>query len=114
MILVVGGLASGKRDYVKSEYGYTETDISSFPADEKPVLFDLQEIINTEADADNFLPLLLKKRIIICTDISCGIVPFDPSEREKREALGRLCIDLAKEAERVIRIQCGLPQHLKG
>lgn len=111
---MVGGLSSGKRDYVKAEYSFSDSDISSVASDEKPVLYDLQEIINTDSDAERIFKALLQKRVVICTDISCGIVPLDPVERNKREAVGRLCIRLAKEAERVVRIQCGLPQILKG
>ena len=114
MILVFGGFASGKRAYVKEELGYTDSDISSNPYDKAPVLYNLQELINTEADSERYLPELLKKEVIICNDISCGIVPVDRAEREKREAVGRLLIRLAAEAEKVVRIQCGLPQVLKG
>ncbi len=113
MILVVGGLASGKRSYVKTEYGFSDAEISSSISENYPVLFDLQDIINSDADSERFFPALLGKRVIICTDIGCGIVPLDPAEREKREAVGRLCIRLAREAERVVRIQCGIPQILK-
>ena len=114
MILVVGGLSSGKRDYVKSEYGYSDSEISSSLSENFPVLYDLQEHVCSDADAERIFPALLNKRVVICTDIGCGIVPLDAVERQKREAVGRLCIRLAREAERVIRIQCGLPQILKG
>jgi len=114
MILVFGGFASGKRDYVKEEFGYTDADISTDINDNAPVLYNLHELINTDADSERYLPELLKKEVVICNDISCGIVPVDKAEREKREAVGRLLIRLAAEAERVVRIQCGLPQVLKG
>lgn len=114
MILVVGGLSSGKREYVKLEYGFLDSEISMSPRDNTPVLYDLQEIIACDADAEMLFAALLKKQVVICTDISSGIVPLDPTEREKREAVGRLCIRLAREATRVIRIQCGIPQILKG
>jgi adenosyl cobinamide kinase/adenosyl cobinamide phosphate guanylyltransferase len=114
MVLVIGGLASGKRDFVKSEYRYSDDDISSDVFSAAPVLFDLQEIINTDSDSERFFPELLNKKVVICSDISCGIVPIDRAEREKREAVGRLCIRLASSAERVVRIQCGIPQIIKG
>lgn len=114
MILVFGGFASGKRNYVKEELGYTDAEISSDVYDKAPVLYNLHELINTDADSERYLPELLKKEVIICNDISCGIVPLDRAEREKREAVGRLLIRLAAEAERVVRIQCGLPQLIKG
>jgi adenosyl cobinamide kinase/adenosyl cobinamide phosphate guanylyltransferase len=114
LVFVIGGLASGKRDYVKAEYGISDNGFSSSPFEDKPVLYDLQEIIKNDADAETFFPALSKKQIVICTDISCGIVPIDPAEREKREAVGRLCIRLAREATRVIKIECGIARILKG
>lgn len=114
MILVFGGLASGKRGYVKEEFGYTDTEISADIYDGVPVLYNLHELINTDADSERLFPELLKKKIVICNDISCGIVPMDRADREKREAVGRLLIRLAAKAERVVRIQCGLAQIIKG
>ncbi len=114
MVLVIGGLASGKREYVKAEYGCSDRDISSSPDESTPVLYDLQELVANDSDAENLFPALLKKQVVICTDISSGIVPLDPAEREKRDAVGRLCIRLAREATRVIRVHCGIPQILKG
>ena len=51
--------------------------------------------------------------IIIVNDISCGVVPIDADVREWRECVGRVCAMLARSAERVIRIFCGLPQVIK-
>lgn len=114
MILVFGGLASGKREYVKDEFGYTDTDISDNIHGGAPVLYNLHELIYTDADSERYFPELLKKEVVICNDISCGIVPLDRAEREKREAVGRLLIRLAAEARRVVRVQCGLAQNIKG
>jgi len=114
MILVFGGLASGKREYVKTEFGYTDTEISTDIYDGTPVVYNLHELINTDADSERLFPVLLKKKVVICNDISCGIVPLDKAEREKREAVGRLLIRLAGEAEQVVRIQCGIAQIIKG
>lgn len=41
------------------------------------------------------------------------MVPADPGERAAREAAGRLACLLARRAERVVRVFCGLPQVLK-
>ena len=62
MVLVIGGLSSGKRDFVKNEYGYTESDISSDVFSATPVLFDLQELINTDSDSERFFPSCLKRK----------------------------------------------------
>ena len=50
---------------------------------------------------------------VIFDDISCGIVPLDDKERAWREASGRLLSFLAKRADTVTRIFCGLPLEVK-
>lgn len=51
--------------------------------------------------------------ILICDELGNGIVPLEKMERIWREQTGRLMIELAKQAERVERILCGLGQRLK-
>ena len=50
---------------------------------------------------------------LITDDISCGIVPLDDKERAWREASGRLLSFLAKRADTVTRVFCGLPLEVK-
>ncbi|MGN0371423.1 MAG: bifunctional adenosylcobinamide kinase/adenosylcobinamide-phosphate guanylyltransferase [Enterocloster sp.] len=59
---------------------------------------------------------LLEKRpdrILVTDEIGCGIVPLEPFERRYREQTGRICCELAKRAEQVWRISCGLGQRIK-
>ena len=58
--------------------------------------------------------LALSGKILICEDISCGVVPMDAETREWREAVGRMNAALAAQADTVTRIFCGLPLELKG
>lgn len=51
--------------------------------------------------------------ILISDEIGNGIVPMDAFEREYREQTGRILIELAKEAEEVIRVICGIGQKIK-
>ena len=53
------------------------------------------------------------EKILICEDISCGVVPMDAEAREWREAVGRMNAALAAQADTVTRIFCGLPLELK-
>ena len=50
---------------------------------------------------------------VISDEIGNGIVPNDPLEREWREETGRLLRRIAKDADRVVRVVCGLPQVIK-
>ncbi len=114
MILIIGGLASGKRDFVKKEYGVSDSEIADGVLDGLPVLYNLQNLIFKASDsADALLPALLGKHIIICNEVGSGVVPIDKGERAAREATGRLCVELAEHAEKVIRVCCGIPSVIK-
>ena len=51
--------------------------------------------------------------IIVCDEIGCGLVPVDAFEREYREAVGRICTELAKYADEVHRVTCGAGVRLR-
>ena len=115
MILVIGGYASGKRTYVKETYGHTDNDLADGVLDGKPVVYNLQNLIMGDlAGIEAMIPDLLKKEVVICNEMGSGIIPLSKQDRELREAAGRLCVLLAKEAKRVVRVVCGLPVVLKG
>ena len=82
MILIVGGLGAGKRDFARRELGVREEE-------------------------------LMGLRAVICNEVGCGLVPIQAEERQRREAVGRLCCQLAERAEAVYRISCGLAIRLK-
>ena len=54
-----------------------------------------------------------KDSIIICDEIGNGIIPIEPFEIEYRERVGRILVRLAKRAEEVERIICGMGQKIK-
>lgn len=56
----------------------------------------------------------LEDQVIICTDVSQGIVPMERELRDMREMTGRAMVWLAKEADCVVRVFCGLGQEIKG
>ncbi len=51
--------------------------------------------------------------IIICDEIGNGIIPIDENEVRYRELTGRLGIMIAKKADSVERIICGIAQKIK-
>jgi adenosyl cobinamide kinase/adenosyl cobinamide phosphate guanylyltransferase len=114
MILVVGSLASGKREYVKS-LGYDEADMADASLDARPVIFNVQELVHRDpAGSMSLLPALLEKEVVICCEVGSGVIPGARHDRESREATGRLCIALAKNAARVVRLTAGIPSVIKG
>lgn len=108
MILIVGGFAAGKRAYARDVLGYAEGRMSSCIDDDLPVFYGL------ESQPDTPLEKLLEKDVVICDEIGCGLVPIDAGERARREQVGRLCIQLAREADRVVRVVCGVGTVIKG
>ncbi len=114
MILVVGGEGSGKREYVHS-LGYTWEEMTGGVQDDCPVLYHLERIIFARPEsASELLPSLTEKEVVICNEVGSGIIPIDTRERLSREATGRICTLLAKEAETVVRMVCGIPTAIKG
>ena len=118
MILVIGGMGQGKLAAVLRNTEYTEKDVTCTPGVGKPVLNDLQEAVRSAlADGntqEQILAALAGHAVIISDEVGCGVVPVDRFEREWRETVGRICCMLAKDAEQVVRLFCGVPMVLKG
>ena len=113
MILIIGGRASGKLDYVRS-LGYQDHQIAHGVLDDRPVLYNLQDLVFADPKASpQLLEALLKKEVVVCHEVGSGIIPAKARDREAREATGRLCNRLAARADQVVRLVCGLPLILK-
>ena len=55
-----------------------------------------------------------KTPVIITSDeLGCGIVPFDPADREWREVSGRASVRLARISREVYRMVCGIATQIK-
>ena len=61
---------------------------------------------------DRYLPLF-ENAVVVCREVSGGIVPMDGEERAWRERHGTLMQDMARGADRVTRVFCGLAEVLK-
>lgn len=46
--------------------------------------------------------------ILVSEEVGYGIVPADAFERQYREAVGRVCTELAGKSSRVTRVVCGI------
>ena len=124
MILIIGGAYQGKLDYA----------INNFPgrsvfqcSEEKPEMDTKKDIINSlhlmglaqireGINTIDFLRGLLpqlKDKIIICDDIFSGIVPVEYEMRLWRETMGGALTLLSKNANKVIRVFCGIGSMIK-
>ena len=108
MVFVTGPLYSGKKTFVMEWMGWDQEALS------QNALWDVQDLA---ADCENLEMLaeeLSRKQVVIAVEVGGGIVPASAQEREAREAAGRLACLLAKKADAVIRVFCGIPTVLKG
>lgn len=124
MILIIGGAYQGKLDFAKEAFSIAQEDVYSCSGPEidfsRRCIDRIEEFAYAcvqrgtepkayfEAHKEQW-----RDSILICQDISCGVVPMDTDQREWRQAVGRLCQYLAGEAGQVSRIFCGLEQRLK-
>lgn len=114
MVLIVGGDGSGKRSFAQT-LGYAPEEMADGVLDGRPVLFHLEQLVFSDPDAaPALLEPLLQKQVVICCEVGSGVIPVSRQERLGREATGRLCVRLAREADCVVRMVCGLSQIIKG
>lgn len=108
MVFVTGPLYSGKKTFVK-EWMHWDDDALAAHA-----VWDVQDRAAGCPDLERLADELSQKEVVIATEIGGGVVPVLAEEREAREAAGRLACLLAKKADTVIRVFCGIPTVLKG
>lgn len=109
MILIIGGAYQGKYAFAAKNYntGLIIRDFHLYILDLikkgiEPVSY-MKEHLNEYRD-----------KVILCDDISCGVVPIDATERRWREDLGHVLGLISGESDEVYRIFCGLSVKLKG
>lgn len=109
MRLIIGGRGQGKLAYALS-LGYGPQDVAESLPTDKPILYGLQ---NLTRENPGLTAAEIPDCIVICDELGCGVVPMDPEDRAWRERTGRLCCELAKRADHVDRVFCGIAMRLK-
>ena len=126
MVFVIGGAYQGKLDYVRAQVCAPDTSVWACHEQNLEIDWSCQVIdkihllvwARQQAGLDTLDYLrqhqsLLQEKIVICDDLSSGVVPIDRDTRFWRENVGRCSVWLAREAERVVRVFCGLATELK-
>ena len=124
MKLVFGGAYQGKLAWAREVYGLGQELCfdcrEGLPQSPKGCLYHLEAFSRACAEAGLDAVQEMEKRrqlwqdgVLILRDIGSGVVPMDKTERAWREENGKLLRYLAREAERVSRIFCGLEERLK-
>lgn len=124
MMLIIGGAYEGKTEYAKA-VGISDIcdgETAGFEEIKKhKCVKNYQMLVKRQLEA-GLDPLNEAKKlfdkcpdiVIISTEIGCGIVPIEKSERIWREIVGKVCCFLAAKSEKVIRISCGIASVIKG
>lgn len=110
MELYIGGYEQGKYNYVLTKKNIKQERIWN----DFHLWFRkrLQEGGNPEREAEAYFAEH-SDCVVISNEVGNGIVPMDPFEREYRERLGRMLVEIAAEAEHVERVICGIGQKIK-
>lgn len=127
MKLVIGGYAQGKLQYVLRKYHLREEAVWDGVLPDAEQIQTAMVVINhfhqwvrrsllyggcPEEEVRSFVDRC-GDCIMISDEIGNGIVPVEAFEREYRDRTGRILIQLAKEAEEVERVLCGIGQKIK-
>ena len=122
MELIIGGQYQGKTDWAKAEFSLSDGDFAVCEGAELPknsrAISHLERFTRAcvEAGLDPCAEAdfeALDDKILLCDEISSGLVPMDPVDRKWRDDTGHFLARLAGRAEHVTRIFCGLPLRLK-
>lgn len=112
MILVIGGIGSGKRTYVQN-LGYETDEVGDTLASDKPVLYGLEACLRSGDLSRDELEALARKDVVMCCEVGQGVVPINADDRAWQERVGRTCCVLAQRASEVVRMVCGIPVCIK-
>ena len=120
MVLIIGGAYQGKLDFALNELGVAQEAVFSCGEGDidfgKSCIYGIEEFTYHHDDPVAYFKAhkdQWKDSVLICQDMSCGVVPRGADMRRWRQKNGKLCQYLSREAERVSRIFCGLEQRLK-
>jgi hypothetical protein len=126
MILIFAGKYQGKLHYALERFHLAESDVYRCKSDDsampgkKKILYEIDEwilaLVKKDMDVEEAVRHLIGAHhdaIVLCNDISCGVVPLDPVLRKWREAVGRSLAMLSQASDEVIRVFCGIATRIR-
>lgn len=127
MIMITGGAFSGKKDYAKKRFDFSDDDILNGENCSLEAVFSakciadyqfiVKRLFEENADVQTFTERLCKENpnaVVIINEIGAGIIPLEKSDRIWREETGRSGCLIARNSSEVIRLACGIPTTIKG
>lgn len=122
MKLIIGGAYSGKTYFIKDKFKLSDDDfvsgenVSIENVSKYRCIYDFHKFIEKNPDSPEKIELLLNENediIVELREVGLGIVPIDAFQRKFREAVGRSGCIIAKRADEVYRMVCGVPMKIK-
>ena len=123
MILIFGGSYNGKLNFCKEKYMVKDDEIFFCGKDNKDnieklnfnkkVICGLHIFVKESVEYFKNNIEKFKDKIIICDEISSGIVPIKKEERLWREETGKVMKLLTQESNLVCKIFFGIPMVIK-
>ena len=126
MILIIGGAYQGKLAYTLGRFNLAESDVYKCCIDDagtpnsKKIIYEIDKWIYALVKKDIDIVEAMRQfiddnqdAIVICNNISCGVVPIDPVQRKWREETGRALAMLSQKSGEVVRLFCGIPSRMK-
>lgn len=127
MIMITGGAFSGKKDYAKTRFGFSDDDILNGENCSFDAVFSakciadyqliVKRLLEEKADIKTFTERLCEESpnaVVIINEIGAGIIPLEKNDRIWREETGRAGCLIARNSSEVIRLTCGIPTIIKG
>ena len=125
MILIFGGAYQGKLAYAQNRFCLTGSDVymcgeNIVIPEKKKLVYEIDKwilaLVKAEMDTEEMTRRFIERNsdaIVICNDVSCGIVPAEAVLRKWRESVGRSLAQLSQYSNEVVRLFCGIPTRIK-
>ena len=125
MILVVGGAFQGKYKFACEKLGLTEGWADGDTCQYGDIFHCrgiqhfhryVKRAMEKKVDLTNLAGEIMEKNpdiMILTNELGSGVVPIDQFDRRYRDELGRICEELAAEADVVYRVICGIGMVIK-
>ena len=126
MILIFGGAYQGKLAYAQMRFKLTESNVYKCGSDNpdmpknKKIIYEIDKwilaLVKNEMNVEDAVQQFSQcnqDSVVICNDISSGVVPSDPVLRKWREETGRAMAVLSQKSSEVFRLFCGISTRIK-
>lgn len=124
MEMMIGGAFQGKADLAKKTYPGIRwvrgEEISEKELMEAQGVLGFHQFIKKqleqEREVKDLAAALIRNNpdiILVSDEVGYGVVPVDAFDRAYREAVGRVCTELASYSKKVTRVVCGIGTVIK-